>query len=119
MRVTNSKKILGNVSSANLVVVRLLLVLLPHLLDNGRPFFSQRDPGPKPSHHFDKRECEEQPVVEVIGARSGALVRGAWASCRGGGRRREERRGRAEGVGVEDEEHGEEEAERSCWRFND
>lgn len=46
----------------------------------------------------------------MVGARSGALVGDTWTSCRRRRRGRKYRRGRAEGVGVEDEEHGEEEA---------
>lgn len=50
------------------MAVRFLLMLLPHLFENARSLLPQRNPGPKPSHHFDKRECEEQPVVQVVGA---------------------------------------------------
>lgn len=52
-----------NYSEISIVIdsmaVRFLLMLLPHLFDNGPSLFPQGNPGPKPSHHFDKRECEE------------------------------------------------------------
>lgn len=93
------------------VLVRLPLLSPLELVHDAVALLAQRDPEPEIANHFYKQKRKDDAVLEAVGRRGAAAAAKEAGLAAGAGGVDAEGAGGAEKVAVEDEGHGEEEAD--------